>query len=314
MHHPILPHDRSSELWVDHLPTEKLEASIKRWVTTLMHDEGITTPLARDEDTVNATIFTKDEGVVAGIIVANYLLKEWLPNTKWEWTIGDGGIVNAGKVLLTLEGGKEQILAAERIILNIIGRLSGIATNTAEWVQRARPVRVASTRKVHWGMLDKWAVALGGGLTHRLTRKDAKMIKENDLASMVRDGEKRPHAVSRIVSELDVESLGAFGVLEVKTIDEAIAAAEAWNERMDAEKGNERLTVMLDNMPPEKAKGVVLDLDARKFRNYVIIEVSGGITFDELPVWNELEVDVISSSALHRGVKPLDISMLFDGA
>ena len=314
MHHPILPHDRSSELWVDHLPTEKLEASIKRWVTTLMHEEGITTPLARDEDTVNATIFTKDEGVVAGIIVANYLLKEWLPNTKWEWTIGDGGIVNAGKVLLTLEGGKEQILAAERIILNIIGRLSGIATNTAEWVQRARPVRVASTRKVHWGMLDKWAVALGGGLTHRLTRKDAKMIKENDLASMVRDGEKRPHAVSRIVSELDVESLGAFGVLEVKTIDEAIAAAEAWNERMGAEKGNEKLTVMLDNMPPEKAKGVVLDLDARKFRNYVIIEVSGGITFDELPVWNELEVDVISSSALHRGVKPLDVSMLFDGA
>ena len=314
MHHPILPHDRGSELWVDHLPTEKLEASIKRWVTTLMHEEGITTPLARDEDTVNATIFTKDEGVVAGITVANYLLKEWLPNTKWEWTIGDGGIVNAGKVLLTLEGGKEQILAAERIILNIIGRLSGIATNTAEWVQRARPVRVASTRKVHWGMLDKWAVALGGGLTHRLTRKDAKMIKENDLASMVRDGEKRPHAVSRIVSELDVESLGAFGVLEVKTIDEAIAAAEAWNERMGAEKGNEKLTVMLDNMPPEKAKEVVLDLDTRNFRNYVIIEVSGGITFDELPVWNELEVDVISSSALHRGVKPLDISMLFDGA
>jgi nicotinate-nucleotide pyrophosphorylase (carboxylating) len=314
MHHPILPHDRGSELWVDHLPTEKLEASIKRWVTTLMHEEGITTPLARDEDTVNATIFTKDEGVVAGITVANYLLKEWLPNTKWEWTIGDGGIVNAGKVLLTLEGGKEQILAAERIILNIIGRLSGIATNTAEWVQRARPVRVASTRKVHWGMLDKWAVALGGGLTHRLTRKDAKMIKENDLASMVRDGEKRPHAVSRIVSELDVESLGAFGVLEVKTIDEAIAAAEAWNERMGAEKGNEKLTVMLDNMPPEKAKEVVLDLDTRNFRNYVIIEVSGGITFDELPVWNELEVDVISSSALHRGVKPLDVSMLFDGA
>lgn len=279
-----------------------------------MHEEGITTPLARDEDTVNATIFTKDEGVVAGITVANYLLKEWLPNTKWEWTIGDGGIVNAGKVLLTLEGGKEQILAAERIILNIIGRLSGIATNTAEWVQRARPVRVASTRKVHWGMLDKWAVALGGGLTHRLTRKDAKMIKENDLASMVRDGEKRPHAVSRIVSELDVESLGAFGVLEVKTIDEAIAAAEAWNERMGAEKGNEKLTVMLDNMPPEKAKEVVLDLDTRNFRNYVIIEVSGGITFDELPVWNELEVDVISSSALHRGVKPLDVSMLFDGA
>ena len=314
MHHPTLPHDRGSELWVDHLPTEKLEASIKRWVTTLMHDEGITTPLARDEDTVNATIFTKDEGVVAGITAANHLLKEWLPNTKWEWTIGDGGTVNAGKVLLTLEGGKEQILAAERILLNIIGRLSGIATNTAEWVQRARPVRVASTRKVHWGLLDKWAVSLGGGLTHRLTRKDAMMIKENDLASMVREGERRPHAVSRIIGELDIESLGAFGVLEVKTIDEAIAAAETWGERMSSEGNNERLTVMLDNMPPEKAKEVVLDLDTRNFRSHVIIEVSGGITFDELPIWSELDVDVISSSALHRGVKPLDITMLFDGA
>ena len=314
MHHLNLPHDRSSELWVDHLPTEKLEASIKRWVTTLMHDEGITTPLARDEDTANATIFTNGEGVVAGITAANHLLKEWLPNTKWEWTIGDGGKVNSGKVLLTLEGGKEQLLAAERVILNIIGRLSGIATNTAEWVQRARPVKVASTRKVHWGLLDKWAVSLGGGLTHRLTRKDAKMIKENDLASMVMKDEKRPRAVSRIINELDIESLGAFGVIEVKTIDEAIAAAETWDERMRVEGVDERLTVMLDNMSPEKAKEVILDLDSRNFRSHVIIEASGGITFDKLPVWSELGVDVISSSALHRGVKPLDITMLFDGA
>ncbi|MDP6333878.1 MAG: hypothetical protein QF479_04505 [Candidatus Poseidoniaceae archaeon] len=314
MHHPNLPHDRSSELWVDHLPTEKLEASIKRWVTTLMHDEGITTPLARDEDTINATIFTNEEGIVAGITAANHLLKEWLPNTKWEWTIGDGGVVNSGKILLTIEGGKEQILAAERMILNIIGRLSGIATNTSKWVQRARPMRVASTRKVHWGLLDKWAVSLGGGMTHRLTRKDAKMIKENDLASMIRADEKRPHEVSRIINELDIESLGAFGVLEVKTIDEALAAAETWDERMRSENCNERLTVMLDNMTPEIAREVVLDLDSRNFRSHVITEASGGITFDELTIWNEIGVDVISSSALHRGVKPLDITMLFDGA
>ncbi len=314
MNHPILPHDRSSELWVDHLPTEKLEASINRWVTTLMHDEGITTPLARDEETVHAQIFTNEEGVVAGITVANYLIKEWLPNTKWEWTIGDGGIVNAGKILLKIEGGKEQILAAERIILNLIGRLSGIATNTSNWVQRARPMRVASTRKVHWGLLDKWAVSLGGGMTHRLTRKDALMIKENDLTTMKKEGEKGPHTVSRIINKLEISALGAFGVLEVKTIDEAIAAAETWGERMRAGGGTERLTIMLDNMPPEKARDVILDLDTRNFRNHVIVEASGGIDFESLPVWSELGVDVISSSALHRGVKPLDITMLFEEA
>ncbi|MBS71697.1 MAG: hypothetical protein CMO20_01920 [Thermoplasmata archaeon] len=314
MHHTTLPHDRSSQLWVEHTPTDKLMASIRRWVTTLMHDEGITNPLARDEETVVAKIFTKEEGILAGITAADYLLKDWLPGAKWRWTIGDGGMVNAGKMILELEGGREQILNAERIILNLIGRLSGIATNTSHWVQRARPTKVASTRKVHWGLLDKWAVSLGGGLTHRLTRKDAKMIKENDLATMIHKDEKRPKGVKRIVNELELDDLGAFAVLEVKTIDEAIAAAESWVERMGIEGRQDRLTVMLDNMPPEKAKNVILDLETRKFRGLVIIEVSGGIEYDELQIWNELGVDVISSSRLHRGASPLDVTMLFEGA
>ena len=121
MHHTTLPHDRSSQLWIEHTPTDKLMASIRRWVTTLMHDEGITNPLARDEETVVAKIFTKEEGILAGITAADYLLKDWLPGAKWRWTIGDGGVVNAGKMILELEGGREQILNAERIILNLIG-------------------------------------------------------------------------------------------------------------------------------------------------------------------------------------------------
>jgi nicotinate-nucleotide pyrophosphorylase (carboxylating) len=309
-----LPHDRSAELWVDHKATEKLSASIRRWVTTLMHDEGISNPLARDEATVKAKVWTKQAGTVAGLNAADHLLREWMPGAKWQWSVGDGAKVNAGKVILDIEGGREQVLAAERIILNLIGRLSGIATNTSLWEEKAAPVGVASTRKVHWGLLDKWAVHLGGGLTHRLNRKDATMIKENDLASLIHKEEKRPRGIARVVNELDMESLGAFIVLEVRTIDEAIAAAETWAQRMEKEGRKDRLTVMLDNMDTEKAKEVVLDLEARQFRELVIIEASGGISFDDLPMWSKLGVDVISSSGLHCGTNALDVSMLFDGA
>jgi len=309
-----LPHDRSAELWVGHKATEKLSASIRRWVTTLMHDEGISNPLARDEETVKAKVWTKQAGTVAGLNAADHLLREWMPGAKWQWSVGDGAKVNAGKVILDIEGGREQVLAAERIILNLIGRLSGIATNTSLWEEKAAPVGVASTRKVHWGLLDKWAVHLGGGLTHRLNRKDATMIKENDLASLIHKEEKRPRGIARVVNELDLESLGAFIVLEVRTIDEAIAAAETWAQRMEKEGRKDRLTVMLDNMDTEKAKEVVLDLETRQFRELVIIEASGGISFDDLPMWSELGVDVISSSGLHCGTNALDVSMLFDGA
>ena len=312
--HETLPHDRSKALWNDEGASEKLLASARRWVTTLMHDEGIQNQLARDSPSITAKIWTKQAGVLAGIHAADILLREWMPGAKWIWKAGDGAPVQAGKVILEIEGGREQVLAAERIILNLIGRLSGIATNTSLWSEKAAPVKVASTRKVHWGLLDKWAVHLGGGLTHRLTRKDACMIKENDLAALIRKDEKRPHGVSRVVKELDIDKVGAFIVLEVQTIDEAIAAAETWAERMGEEGREERLTVMLDNMAPEKAKQVILDLDARQFRDLVIVEASGGIQLDELPVWSELGVDVISSSGLHRGTPPLDVSMIFDGA
>ena len=312
--HQALPHDRSAEIWVDHKATETLRASIRRWVTTLMHDEGITNPLARDEETVKAKVWTKQEGTMAGLNAADHLLREWMPGATWRWSVGDGAKVNAGKVILDIEGGREQVLAAERIILNLIGRLSGIATNASHWQEKAAPVGVASTRKSHWGLLDKWAVHLGGGLTHRLTRKDARMIKENDLATMIRKDEKRPRGIARVVSELDLENLGAFIVLEVRTIDVAIAAAETWAQRMEKEGGKDRLTVMLDNMETEKAKEVILDLETRQFRELVIIEASGGISFEDLPMWSDLGVDVISSSGLHCGTNALDVSMLFDGA
>ena len=80
-----------------------------------------------------------------------------------------------------MKGECGEMLRCERIVLNILGRLSGISTNTARWVAIAGPMGVASTRKVDWGLLDKWAVHVGGGLTHRLSRADALMIKDSEV-------------------------------------------------------------------------------------------------------------------------------------
>lgn len=313
-HHHHLPHDRSSALWNEGKPTALLKSSMRRWIAALMSDEGITTLLARDDQTVRAEVKTREAGMVAGLAAVYYLLQEWLPGATWTFNFVDGGAVEEGDCLMTLEGGRLQILAAERVILNILGRLSGIATMTRKWVDEAGNMRVASTRKVHWGLLDKWAVHLGGGLTHRLTRGDARMIKENDLATMHREGEKKIDAVRRILDELKIEECGAFIVIEVGSIDQAIAAAASWNLRMDTEGRNDRLTIMLDNMDAEVASNAVLDLTSRNMRSFVVLEASGNVKFENLKEWAEMKVDLVSSSGLHSGTPPLDLTMLFEGA
>lgn len=312
--HPLLPHDRSALLWEEHRPTERLRASIRRWVTALMHDEGITGALPRGEESVKAKVISRGSGRLAGIIAANQLLLDWLPGADWSWSVADGKDIHEGDTLLEIEADRIQLLSAERILLNIIGRLSGITTNTRKWSSRAHPMRVAATRKVHWGLLDKWAVHLGGGMTHRLTRSDARMLKENDLACLALTDERLPHTVGRVLRELDLEECGAFVEIEVRTIDGALAAAEAWTDRMQGIEDTQRLTLMLDNMDEAKARQVMLDLDARKFRDLIVLEASGGISFDDLQTWKEVGVDVVSTSGLHRGAKPLDLSMLFEGS
>ena len=217
-----------------------------------------------------------------------------------------------GTCILTIEGGRHQILVCERVILNILGRLSGIATNTARWVANSQ-IPLAATRKTSWGVLDKAAVAIGGGLTHRIHRADALMLKENDLASTAEDGDVGAKRVRKVLRDIPLESVGAFVTVEVRTLDEALAAAEAWVERMLDDGEKIRLNIMLDNMGPELTRDAVLDIETRGLREYVTIEASGNITFEDLESWQISKVDLISTSALHRAAPPLDLTCIFEG-
>ena len=160
--------------------------------------------------------------------------------------------------------------------------------------------------------MDKWAVHLGGGLTHRLHRSDATMLKENDLATMYEEHDAHENRIVAYLQEFTGEGCGAFLEIEVREDKEAIMAAAAWSHRADTSNLPE-LVVMLDNFGPERCKEVAGELTEMGLREHVVLEASGGIEFEHLEQWHECGLDVLSTSAINRGVAPLDMSMLMSG-
>lgn len=303
-----LPHDRGHLLWTaEDGPSRLLTGSMDRWVTAILGDDGIDGPLMGFGEKKAARIIAKSTGTVAGAAVVDYMMQIWAPGLNATWRAGDGRRVSEGDIILELQGDSESLLRIERSVLNILGQLSGIATESAKWAQIAAG-QVAATRKTVWGLLDKWAVHLGGGLTHRLNKEDAMMIKENDLASL---GSESLHAIVTILTETNLQECGAFLELEVTNEKEAIIAATTWNQRK-SEDDAPPLVLMLDNFGPERCKEMVAEMTEMGLRDAVVLEASGNIVFDDLEEWRECGVDVLSTSAVNRGTPPLDMSMLID--
>jgi len=278
-----------------------------RWVTAILADDDIDNPMFGSSETIDSRIIAKSDGIVAGTAMVDHLIQIWAPSIQINWRASDGKRVSNGEEIANLTGCRETILLIERSILNILGHLSGIATETKKWASKAAK-QIACTRKTTWGLLDKWAVHLGGGLTHRLTRNDALMIKENDLASMGDSDDGNDKKIAEFIQSLDSSQLESFIEIEVRNEKEAITAAAMWQQSQ--QRDDSKLVVMLDNFGPERCKEMVAQLDDMGLRNAVWLEASGNITFETLDEWFECGVDVISTSAINRGVKPLDISMI----
>jgi nicotinate-nucleotide pyrophosphorylase (carboxylating) len=199
------------------------------------------------------------------------------------------------------------------VLLNILGRLSGIATLTSEWVREADEVGVACTRKTSWGLLDKWAVHVGGGLTHRLSRSDALMIKENDLVVISPDGEPE-NSIPTAISSIDLEANAKFTVIEVQDPSQAILAARAWSRSQKARNGTEPIVILLDNMGPSECESTGESLKRLGLREWCILEGSGGIKIEDLQSWTAVSgVDVVSSSEMNMNSGTFDFSMLIGG-
>jgi len=305
-----LPHDRGDLLWTSaDGPSNRLLGSIDRWVTAMLVDDGIDAPVMEGGPTSSATIVARADGLVAGTAAVDHLLQIWAMDVHVDWSARDGRKVSAGGVVGTLRGSTASMLRIERTVLNLLGHLSGIATATSKWAHLA-PGQIACTRKTTYGLLDKWAVHLGGGLTHRLDRADALMLKENDLAG---HGQDELEQVHNALGNLTVEPNHAFVEIEVRSERQAVTAALAWSLREDL-KGTVPFVIMLDNLPPETCREVANQLKGMGQREQVVLEASGGIRLEDLKDWKESGMDVLSTSAVNRGVSPLDLSMLMDGA
>ncbi len=308
---PPPPHDRGAKLWdASTGPTRMLISSFDRWSTSLLADDGIDLPFMGSQNPVTAKIIAKSDGILAGCSMVEHMIQIWAGSLQISWSHGEGRSVVKGDEIASISGDKEAVLALERTMLNILGQLSGIATESKKWSSKA-PGQIACTRKTVWGLLDKWAVHLGGGLTHRLSRSDARMVKENDLAVMYPDLDNNAARISMFLKEVDFTEVGAFLEIEVREEKEAIMAAFSWSERRMVD-GLDRIVIMLDNFSPEKCKSVADELTEMGLREHVFLEASGGIVLGDLEDWRECGLDVLSTSTINRGTTPLDLTMIMN--
>jgi nicotinate-nucleotide pyrophosphorylase (carboxylating) len=244
---------------------------------------------------VEAVVMAKEAGVAAGIEEVSILAESLGLNVTAD--VVDGEKIINGQIILKISGDARTILSAERTMLNLLSRMSGIATATrglAEKLDKAKATaKIAATRKTALGLgyFDKKAVQVGGGDPHRLRLDDMILIKDNHIAiaGSVETAVKRAKQAASFSKKIEAE---------VTSVADALKAAEAGAD-----------IVMLDNFSPKQVREAVGALKKAGFFGKVFLEVSGGITEQNLIEYASAQVDIISMGALTHSVKALDISL-----
>lgn len=238
-------------------------------------------------------LLIKEDGILAGVEVAKRVFARFDTTMQVEVLIGDGAHVKKGDIAMVVTGKVRSLLQTERLMLNIMQRMSGIATMTAKYVERLKGTKthVLDTRKTTPGMrmLEKQAVKIGGGMNHRIGLFDMILLKDNhvDFAGGI------ANAINRCHEYLKEKGLELKIEIEVRNFDEL-------KQAMDCGGINR---IMLDNFSVENTKKAV-EMVAGKYET----ESSGGITFDTIRDYAECGVDFISVGALTHSVKGLDMS------
>jgi nicotinate-nucleotide pyrophosphorylase (carboxylating) len=241
-----------------------------------------------------ATILVKADGRLAGGEVAREVFLKVDPSLKIELLLKDGAKIKPGDIVATVTGSLLSILKAERVAINFLQKLSGIASQTARYVTRTNDskARIVDTRKTTPGLrqLEKQAVLMGGGHNHRFNLGDGILIKDNHLAALRSTG----MTLKDIVIKAKKNAPQGMTVeVEVTTLPEAREAAEAGAD-----------IILLDNMTPDEMRRVVEILPGE-----IKTEASGGITLDNIEAVAASGVDIISIGALTHSSQALDISL-----
>jgi nicotinate-nucleotide pyrophosphorylase (carboxylating) len=254
----------------------------------------------------SAAVLSRDGGVAAGLEEFAFLLRAHGIDVEFEKK--DGDVIRPNETLLRAEGDEAELLALERVGLNLLQRMSGIATATRclqERVSTHRATRIVGTRKTPWGLLDKRALHLGNGGTHRLGLGDAIVIKNNHLALLAnREEDAAPLAIEK-AWKFRKES--AFIEVEVRGEAAARAAAQAFRRAQEEAAEEYPCLLMLDNMAPETIGAILEMLRREDLWKHVLVEASGGISETNVEAYAATGVDAISIGALTHSVRALDI-------
>jgi nicotinate-nucleotide pyrophosphorylase (carboxylating) len=245
--------------------------------------------------TAEAAVVAKEEGVAAGIEETVILAESLGLSVKAE--VADGEKIRNGQIIMKISGNAQTILSAERTMLNLLSRMSGIATTTRRLTEKLRKAnataKIAATRKTAPGLLyfDKKAVLIGGGDPHRLRLDDMVLVKDNHvaIAGSVENAVKKAKQNASFSKKIEAE---------VTSVTDALKAAEAGAD-----------IVMFDNFSPKQIREAVKALKKAGFFGKVLLEVSGGITEQNLLEYASTQVNIISMGALTHSVKALDISL-----
>ena len=271
-----------------------LDAQLASWLEEDIGSGDITTnAIVGPERTTTGIIHAKAEGVLAGVEVAEKVFRLLDPNIEYTAKLQDGAKLTKASVIAEVKGSARAILTGERLALNLLQHMSGVATRTAKLAAIAAPYGAAlvDTRKTTQGLrlLDKYAVKVGGGKNHRLGLYDAMLIKDNHIqvAGGIREALDLAHAYAGHMTKIEIE------VENIDGVKEALAGGAD--------------VIMLDNMKPELMTEAVKLIDHK-----AVVEASGGIDETTLADAAKSGVDVISVGALTHSVKALDISMDID--
>jgi nicotinate-nucleotide pyrophosphorylase (carboxylating) len=274
---------------------DALQAQIRSWLAEDVGTGDVTTwATIPAESTSVAIIHLKEEmGIIAGMPVAELVFHTVDPGLKFRPLVEDGAKATRGTVLAQVEGSTHSLLTGERLALNLLQRLSGIATKTRSYVDAlgGLPVRLADTRKTTPGhrLLEKYAVRVGGGSNHRFGLYDAVMIKDNHIKGSggITGAVGAARRVIPHTMKIEVETESLAQVEEALTCGADI--------------------IMLDNMPQDMMREAVRRIKSRA--PHVIVEASGGVRLDTVRGIAECGVDVISVGGLTYSFQSLDISL-----
>ncbi len=283
------------------------DGSLARLLTAARHEDlaeagDVTTAVMFDNGwTARATGVARQTGVVCGMAVVPRVLTAFDCAAELEILTEDGRRCDGGETLWRLHGEIGSILTAERTLLNIVGRLCGVATLTARYVEQAAGTRavICDTRKTTPGLrgLEKYAVRCGGGTLHRLGLHDAVLLKDNHLAHL---------GPTELVPAVTKAVTAARRAYELRFVEVEVDDLEQLQLLLGLPDGLIDI-VLLDNMSPEQLREAVALRDIGAPR--LLLEASGGIGLDEVRAVAETGVDRISVGALTHGATSMDVSL-----